>query len=665
MKFLFVDCFLSSKQYPVPNYINHLKNLILQAQQANKLELGLDDEIIFETRAFKDLSDLLYDPKTLQLNDKKHKFLDMNAKTKFEAIDMVFIIGDVTTQAWDFTLYQVKYFEQMKQVQTLVRLCMQVSKPLIGLGLGLNLLNLYSSTGLPFDYVFYVDRTEEERSELKAEKYKKALIDEQSGDYYLYNAHQDKLNLVGHIGFFNNYQLKRKQFDVSPMRQNFRLTSNECMAKVRKIYVQHPVVKGILTNQFKVIVRQAQWSSLQQLPQFNQKQTFKTVVEDAITKHALVIEMSNAFGILFDINVNDPNSQFIFKNAVAINMQKIIDNLFNFQKDSPKCIYEEVSKRSFFGGAAANISQQTPLKKSFFTMRGQENHLKYSGQNGISNNLSQSDLIDNNTLDNMTTESKANNRSVLILPKQIKNIYSDRRDSQEFTDNQRSRSFLQQSTENIPQINCNDKFEENFFKKILNQSRNLRSPNYDQPSSQNQQRIQFTIDNSIYQNSYAESKQISIRRPSKLALRSRASIHQSFNNIKPQNRQMSENNLKRNESTAYQDKNSPMNKLYRKYKEFQEQEAQFQERDLSQVNKSMQATILGEKLYKEGYRPPVDKKKWISSSDFKANVGIASTGNGFTKSTETYVTRDPSENPLIHQFRDKSPKKWLYGSFKI
>ena len=65
---------------------------------------------------------------------------------------------------------------------------MQVQKPLIGLGLGLNLINLYASTGLPFDYVFYVDKTEEERYEIKTEKYKKAIIDEQSGDYYLYNA---------------------------------------------------------------------------------------------------------------------------------------------------------------------------------------------------------------------------------------------------------------------------------------------------------------------------------------------------------------------------------------------------------------------------------------------------------------------------------------------
>ena len=55
---------------------------------------------------------------------------------------------------------------------------MTAQKPLIGLGLGLNLLNLYASTWIPFDYVFYVDRTEEERYELKTEKYKKAIIDE-------------------------------------------------------------------------------------------------------------------------------------------------------------------------------------------------------------------------------------------------------------------------------------------------------------------------------------------------------------------------------------------------------------------------------------------------------------------------------------------------------
>ena len=62
----------------------------------------------------------------------------------------------------------------------------------------------------------------------------------------------------------------------------------------------------------------------------------------------------------------------------------------------------------------------------------------------------------------------------------------------------------------------------------------------------------------------------------------------------------------------------------------------------------MQATILGEKLYKEGYRPPIDKNKWISKCDFKASVGVATTGKGFTRYPETYVTRDPSENPLTH-----------------
>lgn len=90
---------------------------------------------------------------------------------------------------------------------------------MIGLGLGMNLIALYYYTQMPYNYVFFEDEiVESEKHYISNCKYKKTLIESQSGDYYVFDEAQRALSKVGHIGFFNNYQLQRKQFDVSPMR---------------------------------------------------------------------------------------------------------------------------------------------------------------------------------------------------------------------------------------------------------------------------------------------------------------------------------------------------------------------------------------------------------------------------------------------------------------
>lgn len=88
------------------------------------------------------------------------------------------------------------------------------------------------------------------------------------------------------------------------------------------------------------------------------------------------------------------------------------------------------------------------------------------------------------------------------------------------------------------------------------------------------------------------------------------------------------------------------------------------ERESSEISRSMQS-LLGERLQKDGYREPIDKNKWISKSDFNGAIGVASTNLGFSKTTDTYVSREPSETPLLHKFRQASPTKWLYGGFKF
>jgi hypothetical protein len=71
-----------------------------------------------------------------------------------------------------------------------------------------------------------------------------------------------------------------------------------------------------------------------------------------------------------------------------------------------------------------------------------------------------------------------------------------------------------------------------------------------------------------------------------------------------------------------------------------------------------------EKLLKDGYRESVDKAKWVSRNDFRAGFGIATTGKGFSPGSNTYVTRDPSEPPILFRFRQRSPEKWLGGDFR-
>jgi hypothetical protein len=76
---------------------------------------------------------------------------------------------------------------------------------------------------------------------------------------------------------------------------------------------------------------------------------------------------------------------------------------------------------------------------------------------------------------------------------------------------------------------------------------------------------------------------------------------------------------------------------------------------------------LFEKLNKEGYRGSVDKNKWVSRNDFKGHIGRATTGQGFDidPNNTTYVSRAPSDPPILHKFREASPKKWLFGKFKL
>ena len=85
------------------------------------------------------------------------------------------------------------------------------------------------------------------------------------------------------------------------------------------------------------------------------------------------------------------------------------------------------------------------------------------------------------------------------------------------------------------------------------------------------------------------------------------------------------------------------------------------------MDSTMKSMTFQERLYKEGYRRSIDKTKWVSRNDFKGNVGKATTGLGFDKEpyNTTYVGRAPSDPPIIHKFRDSSPKKWLFGKFKL
>lgn len=60
-------------------------------------------------------------------------------------------------------------------------MCMKSNKKLLGIGLGFNLLIYYYQTGIPYDLLIF-----EEGNEVKIEgKYRKAIVDGETGDYLL------------------------------------------------------------------------------------------------------------------------------------------------------------------------------------------------------------------------------------------------------------------------------------------------------------------------------------------------------------------------------------------------------------------------------------------------------------------------------------------------
>jgi hypothetical protein len=82
------------------------------------------------------------------------------------------------------------------------------------------------------------------------------------------------------------------------------------------------------------------------------------------------------------------------------------------------------------------------------------------------------------------------------------------------------------------------------------------------------------------------------------------------------------------------------------------------------VSRNVMNLTFSENLMKHGYRETVDKGKWVSRNDFRAIIGVASTGKGFSPKDNTYVMRDPSEPPVLFRFRQRSPEKWLGSDFK-
>lgn len=65
-----------------------------------------------------------------------------------------------------------------------------------------------------------------------------------------------------------------------------------------------------------------------------------------------------------------------------------------------------------------------------------------------------------------------------------------------------------------------------------------------------------------------------------------------------------------------------------------------------------------EDVYNEEYKQ--SKSKWITKNGFVAIVSSKK-----YKDIENYVTKDPSEPPLLHKFRSVDKSKWLSGSFKL
>jgi len=79
-------------------------------------------------------------------------------------------------------------------------------------------------------------------------------------------------------------------------------------------------------------------------------------------------------------------------------------------------------------------------------------------------------------------------------------------------------------------------------------------------------------------------------------------------------------------------------------------------------------TTLGERLQRDGYRAPVDKNKWVDKGhqNFKPYVGVATTGKGFINGNtygDFYVSKEPSDPPMLHKFREFEPDKHLNGAF--
>ncbi len=102
-------------------------------------------------RRVNELADFLYESETVQLKDENFIYSDIASKKRFEAIDLVILEGDPCAESWD-----LKFF----QAQTLVRTVMgHEGKRMIGIGLGANLMGLYTTTnGLRFDRTYRVIR---------------------------------------------------------------------------------------------------------------------------------------------------------------------------------------------------------------------------------------------------------------------------------------------------------------------------------------------------------------------------------------------------------------------------------------------------------------------------------------------------------------------------
>eukprot|EP00347_Sterkiella_histriomuscorum_P023624 403333952 len=704
----------------------------------------------------------------------------------------------------------------------LIRHTIKQKKPLLGLGLGFNLLNLYSTTGLPYDHIFYLEQQISPETlntnPLTKQKYKKVIIDEQSGDYYLFNSFDQKLQIMGHIGFFNNYQLKRKQFDVSPMRQDYRLTSNEYMAKIRKIFVQHFSVKGLSMHSFKVNMKQSQWSTLQQPPQFSASSSgkynqFKTIVEDVITKHSLVIELNNAaFGILYDINQSEPNGFFIFKNTLKHLLSLVVSKVNGYsdkhsyisplrsntghntsmstlkESISPNFIYRDISNKTYFDKDQQNSNSsrnnfnirnsmikhpQTSQKdrsqvdsKSFFNdpSRSSQVYQQKSLYTLLKNKDNDATQTQSQTQQQFFNVSQNTKNFIMRQPKALRKIFSERKDSKHeqsqieqsvnnnYTysdDKQHKNTILLFKKDNSVQqfkdgseINCNENFEFSIFNKLrksrnisdrqhisrahtslrtqnqatlentttlivntkndqtledhINQSAAINMPNI----SKNNAKLRNTLQNfnNVYSNNEQgnnlmtkDARNHSLRGSSVMAKKQNTirfntgneSVNQSIVQSSRNNNQydrlgdrgfksdvmrsISETpgNKKKKSIKIYA---SPVNKLYKRYREFQQMEYSQMNIDQNQeYGEPQQAVLLGEKLLKDGFRPPIDKAKWITKQNFNGIVGVASTGRGFGagEAAETYVSRDPSETPLLHKFREQSPSKWIYGSFKF